>query len=299
MPGRILSQPYTTGELMSWFDPTGNEWPLNGDAYLFLDNPGRIGFKGLPPYVTSVLTVPLTDGDVPRFTLAQPRPLDVHVLIKGSNPTDYESVRTMLQNAMNPKLGDGRFRCQRQDGSVLRDVFCRYESGFSGEESWGISSSVHEELLLAFLAHDPYFYDTIATTLVFTAAAPTNFFPITPVLLSGGVIGSGFTIANNGDVECFPVFTITGPGTNLILTNTTTGKAITSSLTLTGGQSLIIDTQAKTAVRENGTNQFSTLSFASVLWTLVPGSNAITLNMTGTGAGSQIRITYKQRWNSL
>src|SRR5258708_7818720 len=232
MPGRILSQPYTTGELMSWFDPTGNEFALNGDAYLFLDNPGRRGFKGLPPYTTSVLRVPLTDGDVPRFSLADPRPLDVHLLIKGSNPTDYESVRIALQNAMNPKLGDGFFRCQRQDGMTQRDIFCRYASGFSGEESWGIASSVHQEYLLAFLAHDPYFYDKVATTLTFTSGAPTNFFPIMPVLLTGGTIGSGFTLANNGDTDAYPVWVITGPGTTPVLTNVTTGKAITTSITL-------------------------------------------------------------------
>ena len=299
MPGRILAQPYTTGELMSWFDVNNTEWPMNGDAYLFLDNPGRKGFKGLPPYVASTLAVPLTDGDVVRFILAQPRPLEVHLLIKGSNPTDYETVRTNLQNAMNPKLGDGHFRCQRQDGTVQRDINCRYESGFQGEESWGVSSSVHEELLLAFKAHDPYFYDTLATTLTFTASAPTNFFSITPVLLTGGTIGSGFTLPNNGDVECFPIWTITGPGTNPVLTNTTTNKAITTTITLTAGQVLTIDTQKKTVTREDGSNQFSTLSFASVLWTLATGSNACTLTMGGTTAASKIAVAYKQRWNSL
>ena len=299
MPGRILANPYTTGELMSWFDVNNNEYPLNGDAYLFLDNPGRKGFKGLPPMVTSTLNVPLTDGDIVRFVLAQPRILDVHLLIKGSNITDYETVRTLLQNAMNPKLGDGYFRCQRADGMSKRDIFCRYASGFSGEESWGVASSVHQEYLLSFLAHDPYFYDTLATTLTFTSSAPTNFFSITPVLLTGGTIGTGFTLPNNGDVEAFPVWQITGPGTNPVLTNTTTGKAITIMLALTGGQVLTIDTQAKTVKREDGSNQFSTLSFASVLWTLTTGTNAITLSMSGTTAASKISVSYKQRWNSL
>src|SRR5258706_2764324 len=111
--GRILALPYTTGELMSWFDPLGVEYPLNGDAYLFLDNPGRTGFKSLPPMVTTVLNVPLTDGDTPRFTLAGPRPLSTHMLIKGSNQTDFEQVRSLLQNGMNPKRGNGVFRCTR------------------------------------------------------------------------------------------------------------------------------------------------------------------------------------------
>jgi hypothetical protein len=297
--GRILATPYTTGELMSWFDPSNTEFPLNGDAYLFLDNPGRKGFKGLPPYQTSILNVPLTDGDNVRFVLAQARALEVHLLVKGSNSTDYETVRTALQNAMNPKRGDGYFRCQRADGTVLRDIFCRYVSGFEGEESWGVASSVHQEYLLAFAAHDPYFYDTQATNLTFTSGAPTNFFSITPVLLTGGTIGSGFSVANNGDVEAYPVWQITGPGTNPVLTNTTTGKAITATITLTGGQVLTIDTGAKTVKREDGSNQFSTLSFASVLWTLATGTNSITLSMSGTTSASKISVSYKQRWNSL
>ena len=299
MPGRILATPYTTGELMSWFDASGTEWPLNGDAYLFLDNPGRKGFKGLPPFVSSVLNVPLTSGDNVRFVLAQARPLEVHLLIKGSNATDYEMVRTNLQNAMNPILGDGHFRCQRQDGTTQRDIFCRYESGFQGEETWGVSSSVHEELLLAFKAHDPYFYDTIAIARTFTAGAVTNLFPITPLLLTGSTITGGFSVFNSGDVEAFPIFAISGPGTNPVLTNVTTGKAITTTITLTAGQILTIDTLAKTVKREDGSNQFSTLSFSSVLWTLVQGQNALTLAMGGAGAGSQINVSYKQRWNSL
>lgn len=289
---------YTTGELMSWLDANGTEWPLNGDAYLFLDNPGRKGFKGLPPYAAAVLDTPLVDGDVVRFVLAQARGLEVHLLIKGSNVTDYEQIRSALQNAMNPKLGDGRFRCTRADG-VQRDVFCRYESGFSGDESWGAASSIHQHYLLKFLAHDPYFYDTIATSQTFTSAVPSNFFPITPIRLSSASIGSGFSIFNGGDVESYPVFTISGPGTNPTLTNTTTGKSISATIALLAGQSLIIDTQAKTVKREDGSNQFSVLSFASVLWTLAQGQNAITLGMSGTGAGSQITVSYKQRWNSL
>ncbi len=296
--GRILTVPYATGELMSWWDAAGAEWPLNGDAYLFLDNPGRRGFKGLPPFVTSVLETPLTDGDVTRFVLAKARPLEVHLLIKGSNITDYETVRTQLQNAMNPKLGDGKFRAQRSDGAT-RDVFCRYESGFEGDESWGVASSVHQEYLLRFRAHDPYFYDPIAQVFNFTSSVPTNFFPITPLLLSSAAIGTGFSVFNNGDVECFPVFKITGPGTNPTLTNTTTNKSVAATIALLANQTLTIDTQAKTVKREDGSNQFSTLSFASVLWTLAQGNNAITLAMSGTGAGSAVNVSYKQRWNSL
>jgi Phage tail protein len=296
--GRILAVPYSTGELMSWFDPTGVEYALNGDAYLFLDNPGRTGFKSLPPMMTTVLNVPLTDGDVPRFTLASPRPLSVHTLIKGSNPTDFEQVRTVLQNGMNPKLGSGFFRCTRQDGT-RRDINCKYVDGFIGDESWGVSSSVHQELLLGFVAHDPYFYDTLATVLTFTATAATNFFPITPLRLSSTSIGSGFSIFNSGDVESFPVFTIQGPGTNPLLTNTTTGKALLATITLGAGQVLTIDTGAKTVTRDDGSNQFGTLGLSSVLWSLAVGQNALTLAMGGAGVGSQITVAYKQRWNSL
>ena len=295
--GRILATPYTTGELMSWFDPSGNEYPLNGDAYLFLD--GRKGFKGLPPMQAYTLETPLTDGDVSRFVLAKARPLEVHLLVKGGNITDYEQVRRVLQNGMNPKLGTGFFRCMAADGS-LRDVNCQYVDGFAGDETWGVSSPQHEELILGFLAHDPYFYDTVAQVLPFTASAATALFPIMPLKLSSSALASGnFSIFNAGDVEAFPVFTIAGPGTNPTLTNNTTGKSISATITLTAGQSLIIDTQAKTVKREDGSNQFSTLSFASVLWTLATGNNLLNLTMGGTGAGSQITVSYKNRWNGL
>lgn len=294
--GRILATPYTTGDLMTWIDPSGNPFDFNGDAYLFLD--GRKGFKGLPPFVTTESQTPLQDGTVDRFTLAGPRMLEVMLLIKGNNPTDFEQVRRLIQSEFNPKAGKGKWRATTPDG-IMREVNCKYFDGLSGDESWGAASPVHMQALAIFKAFDPYFYDVNATVFTATNTAGAPFFPILPIHLSGSSVLGAFSIFNGGDAEAFPVFTITGPGTSPVLTNTTTGKSITSSIALTGGQVLTIDTQAKTAVREDGSNQFSTLSFTSAFWTLAQGQNAITLTMGGTTTASKIVISYKQRWLSL
>lgn len=294
--GRILATPYTTGDLMTWVDPSGGLTDFNGDAYLFLD--GRKGFKSPPPFVTTESQTPLQDGTVDRFTLAAARMLDVPILVKGSNATDFEQVRRVLHNLWNPKSGKGKWRCTTPDGSQ-REINCKYDSGFDGDEAWGVASPVHMQAVPAFRAFDPYFYDVNATSFTATNAAGTPFFPITPVHLSSSSVLGAFSIFNGGDVEAFPVFTITGPGSSPVLTNTTTGKVISSSIALAGGQVLTIDTQAKTVKREDGSNQFSTLSFTSAFWTLAQGQNAITLSMGGTTAASQIVVSYKQRWLSL
>jgi phage-related protein len=116
--------------------------------------------------------------------------------------------------------------------------------------------------------------------------------------ISSSGIASSFSVFNSGDVEAWPIWTITGPGNTITLTNTTTGKALVLSITLTGGQVLTIDTRPghKTVTREDGSNQFATVSSTSSLWELVTGNNAVTLAISETTTASGLQLQYKQRY---
>jgi len=104
-----------------------------------------------------------------------------------------------------------------------------------------------------------------------------------------------------GDVECWPKWIITGPGTNPILTNVTTGEILTLTITLTGGQILTIDTNPSSLsiTREDASVHWDAVSSSSTLWSLAAGHNDITLVMSGTTSASQLQLLYRQRWESL
>src|SRR5690606_24189719 len=99
---------------------------------------------------------------------------------------------------------------------------------------------------------------------------------------------------NDGDVEAWPVWTITGPATSIELENVTTGKKIELSSTLSAGQKRIITTKPgiSTVLDENGDNKWSELSDTSALWALEPGLNELVLTVGNSDADTVVEMTY-------
>jgi hypothetical protein len=109
-------------------------------------------------------------------------------------------------------------------------------------------------------------------------------------------------VTNAGDVEAWPVWTITGPGSGIVLRNLTTGQSMDFGVgALAAGNTVVVDTRpgAKTAVANGSINVFPFLSAASVLWSLQRGANAVRLEMSGAIAGaSGLSLAYRPRYLS-
>jgi len=71
-------------------------------------------------------------------------------------------------------------------------------------------------------------------------------------LLTGGTPSDPLSVTNAGNAPAFPVFVITGPGTDFTVTNSTTGATFTISTTLTAGQTITVDTWFRTVLRSDG-----------------------------------------------
>ncbi len=287
-------------ETLTWIAVDGVQTPLDGSAgYLALV--GRQGFYA-PPISLIANQIPLQPGVREKYVQTLPNIVRVPMLIQPTTEAVLAANRRALKWAMNPRRGVGTLRSQAADG-VTRDLFCRLIAGFEGNESEQLRGPGWAEIDGEFQASDPYWYDAVAKTQVFTAGAPTLFFtnPFLPLNLSSSGILSGFTISNDGDVECWPVWTITGPGSAITLANATTGESLTSSIGLSAGQVLTIDTRpgVKTVTREDGSNQFATISATSSLWALAVGPNNISLSMSGSTTASSLQLSYKQRYEGV
>src|SRR5690242_20467980 len=257
------------GRKLSWIDATGAEWPLNGETY-YLAMMGDTGITGMPPYVMTESKTPLADGATLRYTLADVRVVDVPLLTRATSYSELFMAFRALSGALSPKAGPGILRSTAPDDTV-RDLNCTYASGY--EHDWSQGFSDHMPSVLVFRAHDPYYYDPVATQVgPFFASSAPNFFPITPIRLGSSSVLSGFSVGNDGDIEAFPVWTIHGAGSAITLTNNTTGKSLAltgnGGLTLGTNDVLVIDTQARTVLLNGSTSEYSKLSFASSLWTL-------------------------------
>jgi hypothetical protein len=214
-----------------------------------------------------------------------------------------ESLRTELRDTvyrMDPTRGIGRFRVVAPGGDS-REIFCRVSRGLGVSEVLAQDSAFYAQRISAtFLAHDPYWYAVGDTAIVYTGDVETaTFFPFFPLRLSAGsVFVDDNDVSNPGDMDAWPVWTISGPGSNVVITNLTSDLQISLNTTISGGQSVTIDTRpgAKTVLNDDGTSLFPLLSPTSSLFPLVRGVNHIQVAMDSTSSTSSIRLAYRPRY---
>lgn len=153
------------------------------------------------------------------------------------------------------------------------------------------------EFQCVLIAPDPRKYNVTLKTFTTTLAPNTNIgftppftMPITPPAQTPG---GSVNVSNIGSFETRPVITIHGPmiGPSIIYDN---GKFISySQLTLHTGDTLVIDTDAKTGLF-NGSYRNADIN--SWWWVLQPGTHVIQLGGTYTSAGSNMSVSYRDAW---
>lgn len=272
-------------EIVTWIDAGNVSYAWDGSNANYLAIIGRAGAFA-PAIQVIEQEVPLQPGARIRLVKTPSRPIKIPLLVRASSESVLATTRRTIEFALNPLRGPGTLQIQANDGTT-RQMTCYCEAGREGDEADTVRGPGWVVLPLQFRALDPYFYDLANTSVTQTT------FPAT------------FTQTNNGDEQAWPIWTITGPGTNPSITNNTTGKVLNfPAYALLASQVLTIDTRptgatAKTITRENGSNQFSQLASTASLWPLVTGGNSITITMTGTTGASQVQLQYKQAWDGF
>jgi hypothetical protein len=114
----------------------------------------------------------------------------------------------------------------------------------------------------------------------------------------GGVVGQ-LLVENAGDAETPPRLKVSGPVTNPIISNVTTGEEIRLLYTLAEGEYLEIDTRPDdVSVLLNGaTDRYSALDFVnSDIWQLAPGVNDIRLQASSIAAPATLVVNWRDAW---
>ncbi|QOR55357.1 MAG: hypothetical protein SHS37scaffold145_8 [Phage 71_18] len=293
-------------EEITFIDPSGIEYVLTSqDDHAALEG---IAGRGMPPIRISDEIVPMTPGA--RLRDLQHGVRDVAVPIAFYDD-DLVAVRAALRGVMrtfDPRRGDGTLRVLTVDG-IERDLTCRYQGGFEIVEAppdRGISpTQAAQRGVLVFRAFDPYWYDVEAFTEEFTlGAAGGSFFPIPNpttgsfITLTASEVFTTVTIDLDTDLDDWnwPVWTITGPGSAIVLRNLTTGDDIdltaNGGLTLDDGEVATLDLRpgVKTLMLADGTNLYPYLTNASVLWPLGP-TQQVQIEMTGATVDTLVELS--------
>jgi hypothetical protein len=282
---------------LSFVDTDGTVWPFAPDlGTTELD--GALNLLA-PPWSISEDTVASRDGALVRGVRAGVREVTIPLLFqRDTEPLLRAAMRSWVRR-VNPANGFGALRIFYADGTGRELSQVLYSTGLQGNKGSDVYGRWWQKAALVFRAYDPYWQDITDTALTVAGGTQTPFFPLLPLHLSIGGIGTAKVIDNDGDADAWPVWTLTGPGTGLTIANGTTGKTLSApSLSWASGHSITIDTRpgAKSVTLDDGTNLFANLDAASELWPLVPGAQAITVTVGGSSSSTVVTLRYRRRW---
>ncbi|MVO87426.1 phage tail family protein [Streptomyces sp. p1417] len=275
----------------------GEEIPLTGFSCgawpAIILQPGATGLD-LPPYQLYMDDSPNLDGSIVRGARAAARPILLPVFVYGIDRKTVRAFKRKLGNALNPRRGYCVLTFMEQDG-VARRLRCYYAGGMEGNESVGNAGFTWISYGIQLTAADPYFYgDTeVGATWTFGASRAFLHNPFFPVQLSKGTPAQNIiTVENPGDIEAWPLWTITGPVRSLKFTGPdgTTWELpepSTETDVLAAGRTLTVDCRpgAKTLKDDRGRNYFHLLSPNPSLWSVPPGESTVKTNLVA-GSGT-------------
>jgi hypothetical protein len=229
-----------------------------------------------------------------RFVRAQPARITWPLHVWGETHLEFLSRYRALKRAFTMTVhrkSPGTLRVLRSDGSG-RQIEAYYEDGFGGEprENWLFANPT-----LTLYCPDGYWRDITATTVTRSHAPGEPFLDPYPTVTSSLVFGET-EIDNTGDVVAWPIWTITGPATEVEATNVSTGDSFTLTHTLAAGETITITTQRPTVRDDADTNLVSALNWPSaVLWGLLPGVNDVEFVVGGSAVGTSIELLFYPR----
>lgn len=248
----------------------------------------------MPPVTIHTIRVPQAQGGRFRHARHDERLCTIPVVLPG--PTAGRDELRRWARALDPLKGEGTLTVV-QGAHAGRQLVCAYEAGL---DDYAEAHASLGQTTLAFRAADPYWQDALESSLIATIDSTAfTWFPFPPLVLGSSDVFAAATITVSGDVDAWPTITTTGPGTELTVTNQTTGRSWRLTGSIGAGSQLVVDHRpGRKSARLDGVNVFGRLTDESVLFPLVPGANRISIAFAAATAQSRVAFAWRNRWLS-
>jgi hypothetical protein len=255
------------------------------------------GLKGIdmPPVMSGDVQRALDQGEFAGLDLSGGRDVEVTLVINPDG-TSLDHARQALAgvlavggNTEEPlylQLPSGVFACMARPRKYAAPV----------DITTVLANGCVSNALLH--ATDPRWYAMPTKTATVGLPEPLGgvSFPISfDLSFGGGSTGGLLTVENNGTFECRPIFTITGPCTNPVISNLSIPGApsLGFNITLGSGDTLVVETDYQSilytpAGASGGASRRGSLMTGSTWWNLSPGSSTIEFT---TSDGTQVSGT--------
>jgi hypothetical protein len=272
--------------------------PLDGTAPLVLDwtadsgafiTDAPLGLE-LAPRVLVTRPRMVGDGvDVDRVVVTE-RDITVPLHVHGPTRADYLAKRRRLQDIVAARRSV-RVVHTEDDGEQL-SIDGWYVGGMDGGgvDSDGDSWSSYAVVLRC---GDP-FWRMSQRTEPWRLDEAADWFPFPDLVLRSSLITARRTVANPGNVDSWPLWTVTGPGNRLDIKHWGTGRRIEYSLPIATGQVVRIDTRpgSRSVTDAAGVNLMPAIATDPEFWPLQGGGNDIELTMPAASDDSDVSLTW-------
>ncbi|WDS51735.1 minor tail protein [Streptomyces phage Triumph] len=250
---------------------------------------GVTGF-GLPPVSVQWLEG-AGDGSVYRRKRVLSRDIDIPLEILARDRTHLQEMLSRLALAL---AGQCTLTLLDDDGTRWTTDVHRVGGG---EYAYGANTIGEREFetVITFRAGDPYWTSSEAQIRYIGGSTAGSFLTnmVTMSISASQAIGE-MQLNNSGDAEAYPIWEVTGPGTNFEATSAG-GERLAWSGTLGVDDRLIIDTRKGTVVDQTGANRYAELEAAPRFWTVKPGLSTATAQLEEIGTASKITCTWRPR----
>lgn len=253
---------------------------------------------GLPGIRTTEHMRPFDHGAFLSSEYLTPRTWSAEIAVRGDTASEAMANSDTLNQAWYfdatavASFDTATYVVVKMPGQVARRLY-----GRPRRNAADLSSIVNArgEAKLEFYAADPRWYsDTLNQATFNTAVAVSGkgFNKSFDYGWGGSGTNGSLSAVNAGNFPTFPQITLTGPLTNIVLTNETTGKALTITYTLLAGETLVIDFNAKTILLNGTASRYYAKS--GVWWMLQPGANSV--RMTVNAGSGQGVMSWRDAW---
>jgi phage-related protein len=281
---------------VTFTDPAGTVTHLSDWENGWLLQPGAKGLD-MPQYQFTTDESPGIDGYELRSVRAQGKEIILPLAFwMNDSRQAYLQRRRGFIRSLNPKRGVGTLTLTQPDGD-FRTIRAYYTGGLEGDESLDAAGERWCVNAITFGCPSPYWIGA-EVTQTWKAASGGTFLPFLPLTVGDSQVLGEVTVDNDGDDTAFPVWTVAGPATSISLTNHTTDQVLVLTRTITGPDTIVIDTRERqqTALLNGVTNLWPDLSSASELWPLEPGINDLELIVSGSTGATSVHLSYQPRY---
>ncbi len=282
--------------ILKWVAPDNTEIMFSRDATDYKLTKNYTGLSTTPVYHYTT-RAPYQDGSTLANTTLQNRAIGFEIMIMAPDLETLQSRIRALVAALNPTQGPGHLIYTDEAGT---EYWVTAIGNNTPTFSTVDRAREYQRAYIDLIAFDPYWYSG-APKVSFLSPETSVFFPFS-VPFTIGRDSPNATCENDGDVTTPVTILIHGSFTTPVITNTTTGEAITVNITMAEGDTFVITTGFgnKTATYTTAagevSNGFQYIDATSVLWSLAKGTNIISLSSAASGSGDYVRVEWNDRY---